>query len=204
MTRPSTNKVNEAIELFETNSGIMRTAQATSAGVEPRTLYWMRDNGIVDQLSRGVYHLRKYSLPSNPDVTAVMTRIPKAVLCLVSALDHYEIGTQIPSSVQIALPKGIRTPNIDKPRITVFRMGEKSYSEGVTYFTDSGSEFAIYSLAKTVADCFKFRNKIGLDVALEALQEVMKTKKSTPSEIMQYAKINRVDSVIRPYIEALL
>jgi predicted transcriptional regulator of viral defense system len=204
MTNPSDNKIKEAVQLFEKNSGVLRTSQATSAGVQPRTLYWMRDNGVIDRLSRGVFHLRSFPLPSNPDATAVMKRIPKAVLCLVSALEYFEIGTQIPSAVHIALPKGMKTPKVDSPRIKVFRMGYTSLTEGVEYINVSGTDIAVFNPAKTVADCFKFRNRIGLDIAVEALQEVIKKGKASPSEIMRYAKVNRVDSVIRPYLVALL
>ncbi|NQV72124.1 hypothetical protein HQ496_03300 [bacterium] len=133
-----------------------------------------------------------------------MKRIPKAVLCLVSALEYIEIGTQIPSAVQIALPKGMQTPKIDTPRIQVFRISDKSFTEGVMYVDVSGTDIAVSNLAKTVADCFKYRNRIGLDIAVEALQEVIKQSKASPSDIMQYAKVNRVESVIRPYLVALL
>lgn len=182
----------------------MRTAQALSAGIEPRTLYWMRDNGIIDRLSRGVYHLRDHQLPSHPDVVTVMSRIPRAVLCLTSALSYYEVGTHIPSSVYVALPHGVKTPRIAQPRISVVRMSEESLEAGVVSETVAGTTVQVFSMAKTIADCFKFRNRIGMDIALEALQEVIKTSRCTPGEIMSYAKVNRVDSVIRPYLEALV
>jgi predicted transcriptional regulator of viral defense system len=204
MNRPSEKSIRFAIQQFEENGGIMRTAQAISAGVQPRTLYWMRDHGILDRLSRGVYHLKSFPLPPNPDVTAVMKRIPRAVLCLVSALDQFDVGTHIPSSVQIALPTGMKTPRIDRPQITVFRMSERSMKEGVTFISISGTKIAVFNLAKTIADCFKFRNRIGLDIAVEAIQEVVRNNKCSPGDIMHYAKVNRVDSVIRPYLEALL
>jgi len=204
MYNPSEKSISTAIRLFEESGGIMRTAQITSAGVQPRTLYWMRDNGILDRLSRGVYHLKSFPLPPNPDVASVMKRIPRAVLCLVSALDQFNVGTQIPSSVQIALPAGMKTPQIDRPRITVFRMSERSMQEGVTFMHISGTRMAVFNLAKTIADCFKFRNRIGLNVAVEALQEVVRYNKCSPGQIIHYAQINRVDSVVRPYLEALL
>ena len=204
MNKPSEKNLSSAIVQFEKSGGTMRTSQARDVGIAPRTLYWMRDNGYLDRLSRGVYHLRTHPLPANPDVVAVMQRIPKAVLCLVSALEYYDVGTQIPGPIQIALPKGTKTPKIDRPRIKVFRMSDRSLNEGVARVEIGGTMIAIFNLAKTVADCFKFRNNVGLDVAVEALKEVVGTRRETPAEIIRYAKINRVDSVMRPYIEALL
>lgn len=204
MKKPSDNSLTAAITLFEKSGGVMKTAQARAGGIESRTLYWMRDHGYLDRLSRGVYHLSRYPLPPNPDVVAVMQRIPRAILCLVSALEYYGVGTQIPAVVQIALPQGTKTPKIDRPRIKVFRMSEKSLKGGSTQIEIAGTKVAIFTLAKTIADCFKFRNSIGLDIAIEALKEVVTTRKEKPGEIMKYAKINRVDSVMRPYIEALL
>lgn len=184
--------------------GVMRTAEAVAAGIQPRTLYWMRDEGILDRLSRGVYHLCSFPIPENPDMVAVMTRIPRAVVCLVSALDYHGVGTHIPSSVHIALPRGVKTPKVDRPRIEVFRMGGESMLAGVQDVDMSGTEVAIFSLPKTIADCFKFRNRIGIDVAVEALQEGINGQRCSPSEIMKYAKINRVAAVMRPYVEALI
>jgi predicted transcriptional regulator of viral defense system len=204
MKSSSDSSLTTAISLFADSGGVMRTSQATAAGIAPRTLYWMRDHGYLDRLSRGVYHLRAHPLPANPDVVAVMQRIPKAIICLVSALEYYDVGTHIPGPIQIALPKGTKTPKIDRPRIKVFRMSDKSLNEGVTRIEMAGTRIAVFTLAKTVADCFKFRNSIGLDIAVEALKEVVGARRETPGEIMKYAKINRVDSVIRPYIEALL
>ncbi|MHB8793244.1 MAG: type IV toxin-antitoxin system AbiEi family antitoxin domain-containing protein [Thermoleophilia bacterium] len=182
----------------------MRTSEATAAGIQPRTLYWMRDNGLLVALSRGVFHLSSQKLPAKPDVAAIMLRVPRAVLCLVSALDYHEIGTRIPAAVQIALPRNVRPPRIAQPRIKVFHMDEVSMTAGVEELNLAGMQFRVFDIAKTVADCFKFRNSVGLDVAIEALQEVVRNRRTSPAEIMRYANIDRVESVIRPYLEALL
>ncbi len=186
------------------SGGIMRTSEALAAGIQPRTLYWLRDNGLLVALTRGVYHLASQKLPAKPDVAAIMRRVPRAVLCLVSALDYHEIGTRIPSSVQIALPRNVRPPRIAYPRIKVFHMDEASMTAGIEEQNLAGMQFRVFDIAKTVADCFKFRNSVGLDVAIEALQEVMRNRRASPAEIMRYANVDRVESVIRPYLEALL
>ncbi|GMQ81849.1 MAG: type IV toxin-antitoxin system AbiEi family antitoxin domain-containing protein [Rhodothermia bacterium] len=204
MSKPSEKSVVLAEEVFKSRGGVMRTSDALDAGIQPRTLYWMRDSGLLERLSRGVYHLSSQPLPSKPDVTAVMRRTPTAILCLVSALDFHEIGTQIPTEVQIALPRNTKRPRIDYPRIRVFHMSTESMSAGVIDQKMGGDHFRVFSKTKTIADCFKFRNSIGLDVAVEALREVVRDRHVSPGEIMQYAKIDHVETVIRPYLEALV
>ena len=204
MASPSHNAVDTAARIFERHEGVMRTSDALAAGIHRRTLYWMRDAGQLEPLSRGVYHLTSHELPAKPDVAAVMRRTPKAVLCLVSALDLHEVGTQIPGEVQIALPRDVRPPRIDYPRVRVFHMSAAALAAGVEEQVIAGLPLRVFGVAKTVADCFKFRSSVGSDVAIEALQEVIRERRVTPGEIMRYAKIDRVENVIRPYLEALL
>ncbi len=182
----------------------MRTFDAIDAGIQPRTLYWMRDEGLLERLSRGVYSLSSLPLPPQPDVAAVARRVPEAILCLVSALDFHGVGTQIPAEVQIALPRGTKAPRIDYPRVRVFHMSEASLKVGVEATELGGTPLKVFGIAKTVADCFKYRNRIGLNVTVEALQEVIRERRATPSEIMGFAKIDRVAGIVRPYLEALV
>lgn len=204
MREPSDRAIATAETVFLDHGGVMRTREAIEAGIHERTLYWMRDKGLLDAVSRGVFHLSAAPLPDYPDVAAVMRRVPRAVLCLVSALSYHEIGTQIPHAVQIALPRTVRPPRFDYPPIEVFNMADSAMSVGVEEHDMGGTTVRVFSVAKTVADCFKHRNKIGLDVALEALQEVVRTQAASPAQIMDAARIVRVESVIRPYLRALL
>jgi predicted transcriptional regulator of viral defense system len=204
MAEPSRQAIEAATQVFERHQGVMRTSDVLAAGIHRRTLYWMRDAGQLEALSRGVYHLVSYELPAKPDVVAVIRRAPRAVLCLVSALDVHEIGTQIPGEVQIALPRVVRPPRIDYPRVRVFQMGARSLAAGIEERDAEGVTLRVFNVAKTVADCFKYRSSIGQDVALEALQEVVRERRATPGELMRYARIDRVQNVIRPYLEALL
>jgi predicted transcriptional regulator of viral defense system len=203
MRQPTDTAIATAEGIFRAHDGVMRTGEALDAGIHRRTLYWMRDNGLLEPLSRGVYVLASFPLPASPDIAAVLRRVPKAVLCLVSALAYHEIGTQIPNAVQIALPRSTRPPRFDYPRVQVFSMGEEAFKVGIESHATAGSTIRVYSLAKTVADCFKFRNRIGHDVAIEALQEAVRSRHVSPAEILEYAKIDRVARVIRPYLEAL-
>lgn len=203
MREPSSNAIAAAEAIFTSHGGVMRTGEALEAGVHRRTLYWMRDSEKLEALSRGVFVLASASLPESPDVSAIMRRIPTAVLCLVSALAYHDIGTQIPRAVQIALPRGVRPPKVDHPRVQVFTMGEAAFRAGIEEHEMAGAQIRVYSAAKTVADCFKYRNKIGFDVAIEALQEVVRKRAASTAEIMEFARIDRVESVVGPYLAAL-
>jgi predicted transcriptional regulator of viral defense system len=203
MRTPSAAALAHATSVFESAGGVLRTSEALAAGIEERTLYSMRGEGLIEQLSRGVYHLSALPLPAYPDVAAVFKRTPRAVLCLVSALAYHEIGTQIPSAVQIALRPGVKAPRIGYPRIERFTMSADSISAGVEEHDVGGTTVRVFSVAKTVADCFKFRSRIGQSVAVEALQEALRERRATPAEIMRCADIDRVQNVVRPYLEAL-
>ncbi|MBA4370070.1 MAG: transcriptional regulator [Coriobacteriaceae bacterium] len=204
MREPSDNAIEAAESIFIGHGGVMRTGEALAAGIHRRTFYWMRDRGRLEALSRGVFILASAPLPASPDVAAVMRRVPKAVLCLVSALEFHGIGTQIPSAVQIALPRNVRPPKIDHPRVQVFNMSESAFRAGVEQRSMAGTEVRVFGVAKTIADCFRYRARIGLDVALEALQEVVRQRTVTPAEIMEFARVDTVETVIEPYLRALL
>lgn len=203
MRKPSPTAIAHAVSVFEAAGGVLRTSEVLAAGVEERTLYHMRDEGLAEALSRGVYHLSALPLPAYPDVAAVFKRAPRAVLCLVSALAFHEIGTQIPRAVQLALPAGVKAPKIAYPRIERFTMSASSIAAGVETHDLGGTPVRVFGVAKTVADCFKYRSRVGQNVAVEALQEVLRERRATPAEIMRYAAIDRVQNVVRPYLEAL-
>jgi predicted transcriptional regulator of viral defense system len=133
----------------------------------------------------------------------VAKRVPGAVICLLSALAFHEITTQSPPAIWIALRKGARRPALTSPSLRIVRLSGPSLTEGTENHQVEGVPIRIYSAGKTVADCFKFRNKIGLDVAIEALKDCLRQKKANVNEIYRYAKICRVSNVIRPYLEAL-
>lgn len=200
---PSENATRRAVEVFRRHGGTMRTGDVAAQGVHYSTLYWMRDEGLVEQLTRGVYRLSSIPGPSKHDVVTVAARVPSAILCLVSALEFHEIGTQIPSAVSIAIGPKDREPLLKYPPVRVYRMSGTALTSGVEEHEVDGTRVRVFGIAKTVADCFKFRNKIGHDVAIEALQEVVRQRCATPAEIMEFASVDRVAKVIRPYLEAL-
>ncbi len=196
--------MDKAIEIFTAQKGILKTSQAFALGIAPRTLYAMRDAGLIRQISRGVYRLADQELPGNPDLISVALRLPKAVFCLISALHFYGLTTQIPHKVYIALPQAAEKPRLDFPPLDIVWLTEKSYSSGIEEQQVDGVLIKIYSREKTIADCFKFRNKIGIDVALEALKDYIKTPNRQVDELLSYARIDRVENLISRYLEALL
>ena len=203
MKRSEPDTLAQAEAVFREHGGTMRTRDVLAAGVHPRTLYWMRDNGVVEQLSRGLFHLASHELPQSPDIVAVARRVPSGVIALVSALDLHGLTTQIPGGVWVALPRDVKSPRVAYPPMRVVHLSPKSLQAGVQERVIGSTTVRVFSAGKTVADCFKFRSLVGLDVAVEALREALRARATTPAEVMEYARVDRVSAVIRPYLEAL-
>lgn len=196
--------VQKAIAQFRRHGGSLRTAEALRLGIHPRTLYTMRDSGILERLGRGLYRLADLPPFSNPDLVTVALRIPQAVICLVSALAFHELTTQVPHVVDIALHNRAGRPQLDYPPLRVFWFSGPAWSEGIETYSIDGVLVRIYGPEKSVADVFKYRHKIGLDVALEALKLYRQRRDFDIGKLLHYARICRVERVIRPYLEALL
>ena len=194
----------KAIELIRQLDGAFRTAEAIKAGVHPQTLYALLHSGIIERLSRGVYKLADTEQVSQPDLVIVATRIPQAVICLVSALAFHEMTSQIPHEVSFAIAKGAETPRIDFPPISVHRFSGEALTAGIQNHEIDGVTIRIFCPEKTIADCFKFRNKIGMDIALEALKLYKARKGFNSSELIKFARICRVEKIMRPYLEAMI
>jgi len=183
--------------------GIVRPRDIENIGVPREYLLRLCRQGKLIRSGRGIYSLPEAQITEHHSYAEVAKRVPEAVFCLLSALAFHEITTQSPASVWIALRQGARTPAINSPSLRIVRLSAPSLAEGIENHKVEGVPIRVYSVAKTVADCFKFRNKIGLDVAIEALKDSVRQKKATVNEIYRYAKICRVSNVIRPYMEAL-
>ena len=198
------SRFDRAVDVFRNHGGILRTVQALLSGIHPDMLYTMRDSGVLEMVSRGVYRLADSTPLSNPDLVTVATRVPGGVICLISALAFHEITTQIPHAVCMALPRGAEEPRLDHPPIKTYRFTGKAYTEGVEPYELDGVIAHIYSPEKTLADCFKFRNKVGLDTVMEAVRFYRERKHVKVEDLMRFATICRVTKIIRPYLEALL
>ncbi len=192
----------KAYKVFRSHGGTMRTGEALAAGIHRRTLYAMRDLGELDQLTRGVYRLTSLPPLGNPDLITVAKRIPGGVVCLLSALSFHELTTQIPHQVDLALPRTSRHPQVAYPPLHIYRFSHHAFKEGIQEQQLEGVTVRVYSPEKTLADCFKYRNKIGLDVALEALRIYRRRHGARFNSVLEYARICRIEKVIRPFLEA--
>jgi predicted transcriptional regulator of viral defense system len=182
---------------------MLRTGEALRLGIHPRTLYSLRDSGKLEQISRGVYRLTSAPPVTNPDWVPIALRVPAAVICLVSALSHHRLTTQVPHTIDIALESHAQAPKIDLP-IRVFWFSEPLFSTGVEIVKIDRVPIRIYSAEKTVVDCFKYRNKIGIDIAIEALKLYReRMRKPDFQTITEFAEPSRVNRIMRPYLEAL-
>ncbi len=192
----------KARRLIREGGGVIKTSEAIQAGIHARTLYQLRDMGDLEQISRGIYRLAEVETGYRPDFVIVATRIPISVICLISALSFHEITTQIPHEVSVAIPKDSKPPVIHYPPMRFHQFSAGSFQAGVETHQIDGITVKIYSPEKTLADCFKFRNKIGMDVVLEALKLYKIRMKFDHKKILEYARICRVDKIARPYLEA--
>lgn len=202
--RVESTAITRAKELLSLSGGMFRAGEAMKAGVHPRTLYAMRDKGVIERIGRGLYRLADLAPLGNPDLTTVALKIPKGVVCLISALAYHELTTEIPHEIYIAIPRGAEPPRLDFPPLRVFWFGGHTFEEGIEQHDVDGIALKVYSPEKTLADCFKYRNKIGLDVVLEALKFYRQRKRFQVDELMRYARVCRVEKIMRPYVEALL
>lgn len=194
----------EARRIIREHNGIIRTSQALKAGIHSRTLYALRDWGELEQISRGVFRLSDQPPISNPDLVTVAFRIPRAVICLISALAFHELTTQVPHRVSIALEKGAQSPRLEHPPITVHRFSRQVFVAGIETHDIDGVPIRIYSPEKTLADCFRFRNQIGMETVLDALKLYRARRQFKVSELLEYARICRVEKIMMPYLEAMI
>jgi len=197
-------KAEELVDFFRSNSGIVRFSAILKAGFHPDSLKTLEKEKKVEKIARGLYKLTNYDFGEYPDLVIASFQAPRGVICLVSALSFHEATIEIPKYVDIAIPKGSHTYRIKYPPVRFYRFDSKAWETGVEEHKIEGYKIKIYNLAKTIADCFKFRNKIGINVARESLKVAITEKKVRVDKIMQYAKICRVDTIIKPILEAIL
>jgi len=192
-----------AVELLK-ERGAMRRIELSDAGVHPETLSRLVEEGILTRVSRGLYQLTDADITAPHDLAEVAKRVPKGVICLISALQFHELTLQTPSRVWVAISPKARKPKIEYPPTRIVRFGDRALSLGVQTHAIDGVPVPIFDPAKTVVDCFRFRKLVGFDVALEGLHNVVKSGKAKPAEIVQYARDTRIWSVLRPYLETVV
>ena len=198
------DRFQRAVSIFKQKGGILKTTQVLKAGIHPSTLYALVKNGKLERISRGVYRLTSSPPLPSPDLILIAKRIPKGVICLLSALSFHEITTHIPHEIHLALSFGEEEPRLEYPPIRTYRFSNKAFTEGIQTHRIDRTKIRVYSPEKTLADCFKFRNTIGLDTAIEALKLYRDRRDMKIDEIIHFATICRVTKIMRPYLEALL
>jgi len=194
----------QARRIFKRYGGLLRMSEAISLGIDRNLLYAMKKDGAIERLNRGLYRLTDLPPMDSPDLVAVSRKAPNGVICLISALFFHEITTQVPHEVQLAILRGSEPPRVDYPPTRIFIFSEQAFEAGIDEHRLDGVDVRIYSSAKTVVDCFKYRNKIGFDVAMEALKMYYNRRDFNLNELMEHARVCRVEKVMRPYVEALL
>jgi predicted transcriptional regulator of viral defense system len=198
-----TRDLDTALRIFRDKGGTLRTRDLIALGVHTDALYALRESGRVTELGRGLYRLAEISEAEHPDLVVVAARAPNAAVCLISALSYHGITTQIPSSVHLAVPRGsYHRIKLSIP-VTVYRFDPKTFKDGLETHRIGGMPLKVYGVARTVVDCFKFRNKIGLDVALEALRLARQRKRVQNRDLLRYARLLRVERPMSPYLQAI-
>ncbi len=194
---------NKKIDRLLRRAGTARSCELVSVGATRSELSRMVAATQLVRVARGLYALPDFQLGEHGALVTVAQRASNVVFCLLTALRIHELTTQAPFEVWIAIGNKAHAPRMDYPTLRTMRFSDSSLAAGVETRKIDGVTVRVTSVAKTVADCFKFRNKIGLDVALEALREARRAKKASAEELWRYAKVNRVTNVMRPYLEAV-
>ncbi|MFZ5832317.1 type IV toxin-antitoxin system AbiEi family antitoxin domain-containing protein [Pseudoxanthomonas mexicana] len=183
--------------------GLLRASDLDAIDAPRVVLTRLIAAGLLDRVGRGLYRLPGHPISEHEGLMVVATKAPQAVFCLLTALQFHGLTTQLPRQVWIAMPRGSHSPRIDYPPIRMVQMAGRAHLSGVEEHLCNEVKVRIYSPAKTVVDCFKHRNKIGLDVALEALKDAWRTRKASADDLWRYAQDCRVATVMRPYMEAV-
>ena len=202
MKQEHSSAISDVLRVVADLGGTARSRAILAADVHPRDLYAARDAGALVEVTRGVFHLADLPL-TEPDLVAVATRMPRALLCLVTALNLHGLTQEIPRAVHVALPRGVHSARLDHPPLEVYHFSAASFATGVEEREIDGVPVRVTTPAKSVADAFKFRSRVGLETAVDALKQALAARAATPADIDRMARVCRVQAVVRPYLEAL-
>lgn len=200
--RSAVTHTQRVLQLVRKN-GWLRASDLADAGVPRAVLTRMAASGQLERAARGLYRLPDSGSSEHEGLVTVASKVPQAVVCLLSALQFHGLTTQLPWQVWIAMPRGSHVPRLEYPPIRMVQFTGEAYTQGIETHKRDGVKLHVYSVAKTVADCFKHRNKIGMDVALEALKDARAQGRASFDDLWRCAKVCRVSNVMRPYMEAV-
>ena len=193
----------ERLVALATERTFLTAREVSEAGIHSHQLTRLVADGTLERIARGHYRLADADVTEHHGLALAAAAAPSAVICLLSALSFHGIGTQLPAEVWLAVERGSRTPSLPYPRLRVVRFSGAAFHEGIERHLVEGVEILVYSAAKTVADCFKYRNKIGVDVAVEALHDFSRSHRGGATELARFARICRVSRVMQPYLDAI-
>lgn len=199
---PSTHE--QAVLALAKQRSLLRARDVAGEGIPSMVLSRMVRQQKLERLGHGLYTLPDRDISEHVSLAQVCARVPKAVICLVSALRFHEVGSQQPFEVWIALPSNVPVPRTTVPAVRVTRMSAQALSQGVVEHEIDGVRVPVFTVAKTIADCFKFRSKVGLNVGIEALRDGWQHKAFTADDLWHHAQLDRVANVMRPYLESLI
>ena len=200
--RSAVTHTQRVLQLVRKN-GWLRASDLADAGVPRAVLTRMAASGQLERAARGLYRLTDSETSERANLVAMASKVPQAVVCLLSALQFHGLTTQLPWQVWFAMPRGSHVPRLEYPPIRMVQFTGEAYTQGIETHERDGVKLHVYSVAKTVADCFKHRNKIGMDVALEALKDARAQGRASFDDLWRCAKVCRVSNVMRPYMEAV-
>lgn len=198
------NNTENAILRMARKTGVVRAHEIREAGLHPEYLRKLCKSGQLIRAGRGLYSLADGDFTEHHSLAEACKRVPRGIICLLSALSYHEIGTQNPHQIWMAIDRAMRKPKVDYPPIRIFRFSGPSLKEGIEEKKIEGVSVRIYNPAKTVADCFKYRNKVGIDVAIEALKECWRSRRCEIDELVHHARICRVSNIMQPYMESIV
>lgn len=198
------NKRDKIIDVFRRNGGFLRPKDLRKEGYDPRWVYRLLEEAIIEKVHWGLYKLREMPSTNYSGFAEIARAIPAGIICLRSALAYYEFTTYNPSIIDVAIKRDSRPVDISYPPVKVWEFSLKFFDIGKTYIRIAETDVAMFDKEKTICDCFRFRNKIGIDIAKEGLQEYLKLKDRDIPKLLKYAEICRVKAVMRPYLDAML
>ena len=202
--KPASYNAENTILKMARKTGVVRAREIRTAGLHPEYLRRLCESGHLVRTGRGLYVLAEGDFTEHHSLAEACKRVPHGIICLLSALSYHEIGTQNPYQIWMAIDRAMRKPKVDYPPIRIFRFSGPSLKEGIEEKKIESVSVRVYNPAKTVADCFKYRNKVGIDVAIEALKECWRSRRCTIDELVHYAEICRVRNIMQPYMEVIV
>ncbi len=199
------NKKDKRIyKVFKKHKDFARTKDILAAGVHTRNIKRAREKGQVIQVKRGLYRLAEIPLISNQGFVDLARAVPGGIICLLSALSYYELTTFNPSVIAMAICRGSRKPKINYPPVEFYHFSKKQFEAGINKIKIKGYKIRIYNLEKTICDCFRYRNKLGLDIAKEGLSEYLKRKDRNLEKLLEYAEICRIKPLLQTWLNAMI